>query len=141
MRLLRRHAFEPPPINRRPLTWWQFLSQYKDFMLATDFVTVATARLRTFQVMFFKELRRRRLLRANLTEYPHAEWVVDQLRNLAVQHDPFPKFTLHDCDGWFSEKFDTLAETVDAASERDQKKSKRVHRDTHRAGVTSRSPL
>jgi hypothetical protein len=61
-RLLRRHALGPPPNNKRSPTWSQFLGQYKDFNWATDFFTVTTARLRTFYVLFFLELRRRRPL-------------------------------------------------------------------------------
>jgi len=87
VRLLRRNALGPPPDNRRCLTWSQFLGQYKDFIWATDFFTVTTARLRTFYVLFFMELRRRRLLLVSVTEHPHAEWVIQQLRNLAVEHD------------------------------------------------------
>src|SRR5215472_8383524 len=38
-------------------------------------------------VLFFMELGRWRLLLFNLTERPQAEWVVQQVRNLSVQHD------------------------------------------------------
>src|SRR5215472_7404268 len=99
VRLLRRKALGPPPDNRRCPTWSQFLGQYKDFIWATDFFTVTTARLRTFYVLFFMELRRRRLLLVSVTEHPHAEWVIQQLRNLAVEHDHLPRFILHDRDG------------------------------------------
>jgi len=110
VRLLRRHALRPPPDNMRSLTWSQFLGRYKDFIWTTDFFTVTTARLRTFYVLFFMELRRRRLMLVNVTEHPHAEWAVQQLRNLTVQHDLLPGFILHDRDGKFSEEFDAFAE-------------------------------
>jgi putative transposase len=110
IRLLRRHALGPPPDNRRSLTWSRFLGQYKEFIWACDFFTVTTARLQTFYVLFFMELRRRRLLLVNVTEHPHAEWVVQQLRNLSVQHDHLPRFILHDRDGKFSQAFDAFAE-------------------------------
>jgi putative transposase len=110
IRLLRRHALGPLPDNGRSLTWSRFLGQYKDFIWACDFFTVTTARLRTFYVLFFMELCRRRLLLFNVTEHPHAEWVVQQLRNLSVQHNHLPRFILHDRDGKFSEAFDTFAE-------------------------------
>lgn len=87
VRLLRRQALGPPPHNRRSPTWSQFLGQYKDFVWASDFFTVTTARLRTFYVLFFMEL-----------------------RNLSVQHDHLPRFILHDSDGKFSEEFDAFAE-------------------------------
>jgi len=110
VRLLRRHGLGPPPVNKRPLTWSRFLGQYKDFIWATDFFTVTTARLRTFYVLFFMELHRRRLLLVNVTEHPHAGWVVQQLRNLAVHHDRLPKFILHDRDSKFGDAFDVFAE-------------------------------
>ncbi len=56
------------------------------------------------------ELRRRRLRLVNVTEHPHAEWVVQQLRNLSVQHYRLPRFILHDRDGKFSGAFDAFAE-------------------------------
>jgi hypothetical protein len=72
-RLLRRNALGPLSDNRRCLTWSQFLGQYKDVIWATDFFTVTTARLRTFYVLFFMELHRRRILLFSVTEHPHAE--------------------------------------------------------------------
>jgi hypothetical protein len=84
VRLLRRHALGPSPNNKRSPTWLQFLSQYKDFIWATDFFTVTTARLRTFYVLFFLELCRRRILLFSMTEHPHVESVIQQLRNLSV---------------------------------------------------------
>ena len=109
-RLLRRQGLRPPQDHRRSPTWSQFLGQYKDFIWACDFFTVTTARLRTFYVLFFMELGRRRLLLFNVTEHPQAEWVVQQVRNLSVQHDHLPRFILHDRDGQFSEEFDACAE-------------------------------
>ena len=110
VRLLRRRTLGRPPTNRRALTWSRFLGQNKDFIWATDFFTVTTARLRTFYVLFFMELRRRRPLLVSVTEHPHAEWVIQQLRNLSVEHDRLPRFILHDRDSKFNEAFDALAE-------------------------------
>ncbi len=110
VRLLRRHALGPPPDHRRSPTWSQFLGQYKDFICAADFFTVTTAQLRTFYVLFFMESRGRRLMLFNVTEHPQAEWVVQQFRNLSVQHDHLPRFILHDRDGKFSEEFDAFAQ-------------------------------
>ena len=108
--LLLRQQLRPPQDHRRSPTWSQFLGQSKDFIWACDFFTVTTARLRTFYVLFFMELGRRRLLWFNVMEHPQAEWVVQQVRNLSVAHDHLPRFILHDRDGKFSEEFDTCAE-------------------------------
>jgi putative transposase len=40
----------------------------------------------------------------------YTDWVVQQLRNLSVQHDHLPRFILHHRDGKFSEAFDAFAE-------------------------------
>ena len=110
VRLLRRHGLGLPPDRRRSPTWSQFLGQYKDFIWACDFFTVTTARLRTFYVLFFIELRRRRLILFNLTEHPQAEWMVQQLRNLSVDQDKLPRFILQDRDSKFSAEFDAFAQ-------------------------------
>lgn len=104
------HGLGLRPDRRRPLTWSQFLGQYKNFIWACDSFTVTTARLRTFYVLFFMELRRRRLLLFNLTEHPQADWVVQQLRNLSLEQDKLPRFILHDRDSKFSEEFDAFAQ-------------------------------
>ena len=57
------------------------------------------------------ELRRRRLIFFNVTEYPQAEWVVQQLRNLSVEQDHLPRFILHDRDSKFSDEFDAFAQS------------------------------
>ncbi len=85
-----------------------FLDYY--IIWATDFFTVTTARLQTFYVLFFMELRRRHLMLFNVTEHPQAERAVHQLRNLSLQHDHFSRFIFHDRDGKFSEEFDAFAQ-------------------------------
>ena len=80
------------------------------FIWSTDFFTVTTARLRTFSVVFFMELRRRRPLLFDVTEHPQAEWVVQPLRSLSVQHDHLPRFVLHDRNGKFNEAVEAFAE-------------------------------
>jgi putative transposase len=66
--------------------------------------------VQTFYVLFFVELRRRRLLLVNVTKHPHAEWVLQPLRNLSVQHDHLPRFIVHDRASKFSEAFDAFTE-------------------------------
>ena len=51
-----------------------------------------------------------------MTEHPHAEWVIQQLRNLSVQHDRLPRFILHDRDSKFSEEFDAFIEASGSKS-------------------------
>ena len=93
VRLLRRHGLGPPPGHRRSLTWSTFLGQYRDFIWATDFFTVPTARLRTFYVLFFMELSRRRIRLVNVTMHPSsaAAQSLGSARPFAQVYPPRPR--------------------------------------------------
>ena len=72
-----------PPVPRRGgLSWRAFLGAQARVVLACDFFTVETVRLQTLYVLFFLELRTRRVFLAGCTERPSATWVAQQARNL-----------------------------------------------------------
>ena len=52
-------------------------------MLACDFFVVETALLRTIFVLFFLEVRTRKVYPASCTLHPHTAWVTQQACNLA----------------------------------------------------------
>jgi len=76
---LRRHGLDPAP-RRAATTWKAFLRQQAAGIVACDFFTVDTVRLRRLYVLFFIELdpagppgRRHR--------HPNGRWATQQARN------------------------------------------------------------
>ena len=107
---LKRHQLSPVSI-RSSLTWKSFLNHYKDQILACDFFTIETIRLQTVYVLFFIELRTRRIHFAGCTEKPDAIWVTQQARQLLWDLDGSNqtfRFLIHDHETKFSSLFDNV---------------------------------
>ncbi|MBI1257243.1 MAG: hypothetical protein GC204_07205 [Chloroflexi bacterium] len=68
--LLKRHYLLPAPKRRPKSTWRTYLRHYQHQMLACDFFTVETLRLKTVYVLFFIELGTRRVHIAGCTQHP-----------------------------------------------------------------------
>lgn len=60
-------------------TWKTFLENHIGEMVATDFFTVPTVRMRVFFIFLILEHTRRRVLRFAVTEHPTAEWTGQQM--------------------------------------------------------------
>jgi putative transposase len=83
-------------------------------MLACDFITVDTVRMRRLYVLFFIELGSRRVHLAGCTENPSGVWVAQQARNLAwsLNDRPSPlRFLIHDRDSKLTDAFDEIFRT------------------------------
>jgi hypothetical protein len=80
VRKILRDADIGPAGKRFGLSWRRFLQQQAESMLAVDFFTVETISLRRFCVLFFIELRSRRVHFAGCTANPTGEWVTQQAR-------------------------------------------------------------
>jgi transposase InsO family protein len=61
-------------------SWLTFLQNHREAIVALDFFTVPTVTFRVLYCFFVIEYRRRRILHANITSHPTAEWVLQQLR-------------------------------------------------------------
>ncbi len=80
-------------------------------MLACDFFTVETLHLQTLYVLFFIELRSRRVHLAGCTTNPDPAWVTQQARQFVWQVDEARtpmRFLIHDRDGKFTTSFDQV---------------------------------
>jgi transposase InsO family protein len=107
---LRRHGFDPAP-RRATTTWRALLRQQAAGIVACDFFTVDTIWLRRLDVLFFIELRTRRVHLAGVTANPDGRWVTQQARNLLLmlgERGGQPHFLLRDRDAKFSRSFDDV---------------------------------
>jgi putative transposase len=60
--------------------WATFLQNHREVLAAMDFFTVPTVTFRVLDCFFVIEHERRKILHCNVTQYPTAEWIVQQLR-------------------------------------------------------------
>jgi len=87
VRTLLRTARAGPAPRRSGPTWTEFLRAQAEGIIACDFFTVETARLRTLYVLVFIELGSRRIHVSPSTVHPDSAWVTQQARNLALRLD------------------------------------------------------
>jgi transposase InsO family protein len=110
-RILKAAGLGPAPRRTGP-TWSQFLRAQAGGVLATDFFTVETIRLKTLYVLFFIELATRRVHIAGVTEHPDSAWVTQQARNLVIDGALDEATVLvHDRDSKYSGPFDEVFRT------------------------------
>ncbi len=90
----------------RPTTpsWTTFLRQHIRDIVAIDFFTVPTARLRVLFVLIVLAHDRRRIVYFNVTEHPTSEWTGQQLVE-AFPWAPAPKYLLRDRDAVYGSQF------------------------------------
>jgi transposase InsO family protein len=104
---------EPVPRRSGP-TWSEFLRAQASGIIACDFFTVETVRLRTLYVLFFVELNARRVQVAGVTAHPDSTWDSQQARNLTYSFEDRPapvRFLIRDRDAKFSGPFDEIFRT------------------------------
>ena len=105
---LLRQGLDPAPRRIGP-TWSEFLRSQAAGILACDFFTVETLRLKTLYVLFFIELSTRRVHLVQATARPGSAWVTQQARNLAIEERLTGiRFLLRDRDAKFSGPFDEV---------------------------------
>jgi putative transposase len=102
--LLQRNGIEPAP---RPasVSWREFLRQQAVGILECDFFTVETLWLRRLHVLFFIELKRRRVHLAGVSANPDGAWVEQQARNLIMtvaDQAQRPRVLIRDRDSKFT---------------------------------------
>jgi hypothetical protein len=75
--ILLRHGLHPAPRHGGP-TWTEFLRSQAAGIVASDFFTVETIRLKSLYVLFFIELQTRRVHLMGATAHPHSSWVTSR---------------------------------------------------------------
>jgi putative transposase len=78
------NGLRPAP-RRASVTWRAFLRAQAAGIIATDFFTVETVRLKTLYVLFFIELHTRQVRVAGVTDHPNGAWVVQRARELSIE--------------------------------------------------------
>ncbi|MBW8009638.1 MAG: transposase [Chloroflexi bacterium] len=109
--ILRQLGLLPASVRNGSIGWKHLISHYKDQILACDFFTVETIRLKTIYVLFFIELGTRRVHFAGITVNPNQVWVTQQARHLIWklrEQDASLRFLIHDNDTKFSKSFDIV---------------------------------
>jgi len=98
-----------PPGNsgsdRRSQNWSAFVRNHARTLLACDFMIAVTARFRIIYIFVVMEIGSRRILHCNATQYPTADWTIQQLRE-AIPSDHDYRFLIHDRHATFSSKLD-----------------------------------
>jgi len=87
----------PEPTKPRSQKWATFLKNHARDIVAADMLVVPTIRLQVLYVFIILGLERRRLVFANVTTNPTAEWLAQQVVN-AFPWDTAPKFLIRDHD-------------------------------------------
>jgi len=111
-KILRAEGLSPTATRRGP-SWREFLHTQAESIIAVDFFTVDTVWLQRLYVLFFIEIRSRRVHFAGCTACPTGEWVTQQARQvtwtLAERTEPV-RFLVRDNDRKFSGGFDAAFE-------------------------------
>ena len=112
--VLLHNVLRPAP---RPtsVTWRAFLRAQAAGIIATDFFTVQTVRLKTLYVLFFIELHTRQVRVVGVTDHPNGPWVVQRAREFSMNREPgtvgvtsAPRFLVRDRDSKFTRAFDDV---------------------------------
>jgi putative transposase len=106
------NGLRPAP-RRTSVTWRAFLRAQAAGIIATDFFTVETVRLKTLYVLFFIELHTRQVRVAGVTDHPNGAWVVQRAREFSMEmdgaeDDTARRFLLRDRDSKFTRVFDDV---------------------------------
>ena len=90
-----------------------FLRAQTAGIIATDFFTVETVRLKTLYVLFFIELHTRQVRLAGVTDHLNGRWVVQRAREFSMARKvgttrEAPRFLVRDRDSKFTRAFDDV---------------------------------
>ncbi len=93
-----KHPKSPSP------TWKSFLANHITDLVAIDFFVVSTINFKVLYVLVVLAHRRREVVYFNVTEYPTAQWVGQQIVE-AFPWDTAPRYLLRDRDKIYGDRF------------------------------------
>lgn len=103
-------------IKRPPSqTWRTFLKNHIGEIVAVDFFTVPTIRLRVLFVFLVIEHERRRVLHFGITEHPTSEWTAQQMTEAFSERDA-KRYVIRDRDAIYGDAFRRRVESLDERS-------------------------
>jgi transposase InsO family protein len=106
-KILRNAGVDPTPDRTGP-TWAQFIRSQAKTVIATDFCCVDTVTLSRLHVLFFIEIRTRRVHLGGITTNPTGAWTTQAARNLLMRLNRQFRFVVHDGAGQYSPAFDAV---------------------------------
>ncbi len=110
-RILFESGLDPAPLRGRAMSWETFLKAHWGAIAATDFFSVEVltrAGLVRYFVLFFIDLKTRRVEIAGIVRQPDGEWMKQVARNLTDADSGFlngARYLIHDRDPLFTERF------------------------------------
>ena len=85
--------------------------QPRSSLAACDFFVAVTARFRVWYVFVIMEGGCRRIIQANVTAHPTAEWTLQQFREAIPGEDPY-RYVIHDRDSIYSPELDSALKAM-----------------------------
>ena len=110
-RILFENGLDPAPLRGRAMSWETFLKAHWGSIVATDFFSVEVLTrvgLVRYFVLFFINLKTRRVEIAGIVRQPDGEWMKQVARNLTDADSGFlngARYLIHDRDPLFTEQF------------------------------------
>lgn len=115
--IMRRNGFNPSGDRAKGgMSWAEFIEIHKDVIWATDFFTAEVWTpfgLKTYYVLFFIQLKTRKVTIAGITNHPNDNWMAQVARNLTNWDGELEnaKYLIHDRDTKYSAQFDAIMRT------------------------------
>ena len=112
--IMHRNGFNPSgERGQGGMTWAEFIKIHKDEIWATDFFTTEVwtpLGLVTFYVLFFIQIKTRKIVLGGITAHPDSEWMAQVARNLTGWDGELEnaKYLIHDRDTKYTMQFDEL---------------------------------
>jgi transposase InsO family protein len=114
---MRRNGFNPSGDRTKGgMSWTEFIKIHNDVIWATDFFTAEVWTpfdLATYYVLFFIQLKTRKVIIAGITAHPNDNWMAQTARNLTGWDGELKnaKYLIHDRDTKYSTQFDAIIQT------------------------------